>query len=738
MQFVIAIVWLGFAQPLLSQTALRGKVTDDAGEPVIFGSVALYKNGVLDSGTETDFDGNYYFSNIDPGTYDVQVSYVGFETQNIKGVKVLAGKSNKLDVTMSSKTINLQEVVVTEYKVPLVEQDNTTSGSVISFGRGNYTPGGRGVYSPPAKSNRKKRKKKKDKKGTLTSEDIKNLPTRNINSLAANTAGLQSASEGNQTAVRGSRDGSTDYYIDGIRVRGNLIPSESSGHEVEMGGTPASEATNDAGTATQPPPPPPSNKDKAADEVNQMQIENFMRGLPVNTLQEDYAEIIENEYIRTASEKYSTFSIDVDNAAYSNVRRFVNSGQLPPPGAVRTEELLNYFNYNYPQPEGEHPFAVYTELSDCPWNKEHRLLHIGLKGYEANPVEAPPANLVFLVDVSGSMSSHNKLPLVKQSLSLLIDELRPQDRISLVTYAGTFKVVLEPTPGSERTTIKNALNQLHSGGGTAGGAAIQRAYELAAQYYLPEGSNRVILATDGDFNIGISSATELEKFIAKKRKSGVYLSVLGFGTGNYQDSRMEALSNKGNGNYAYIDNLQEAEKVLVTEMSGTLLTIANDVKLQLEFDSSSVASYRLIGYENRMLETEDFEDDTKDAGELGSGHTVTALYEIVPGQSSEAALGTLHLRYKRPNEQQSYYLKHSIPSSTVPFEQASENYCLSAAVAAYALCLRNSAYKGTASYEMALSLAKSAQQDDLEGYRQAFVKMIKETDKISNQLAKKR
>jgi len=691
--FFIVVAWLGFAQPLLSQTSLRGKVTDDTGEPIIFGNVALYQNGVLETGTETDFDGYYSFPNLDPGIYDIKVSYVGYSPKEIRGVKVFAGKANKLDVEISADAVNLDEIVVIDYKVPLVEQDNTTSGSTIIMGRGGWRGGGRGVYSSPGRSARKNRQRKNNKKQqSLTAEQIKNLPTRNINSLATNSAGLSSGDANNQVAVRGSRSDANDYYIDGIRVSGNLV------------------------------------------DENQQPIEQpTQKEAPTG---EDYTPIVENAFIPTGKEVFSTFSIDVDKAAYSNVRRFINQGQLPPPDAVRSEELINYFNYNYPQPEAEHPFSVYSELSDCPWQEGHQLLHIGIKGYEASPDDAPPANLVFLIDVSGSMSSYNKLPLVKQALGLLIDQLRPQDRVAMVTYAGTFKVALQPTPGDQQSKIKAALNNLNSGGGTAGGPALERAYELAAQHFMPEGSNRIIMATDGDFNIGISNPSELEKFIAKKRQTGIYLSLLGFGMGNYKDDRLEALANKGNGNYAYIDNIQEAEKVFITEMAGTLFTIAKDVKLQLEFDSNTVESYRLIGYENRLLAKEDFEDDTKDAGELGAGHTVTALYEIVPKAGSTSKMATLHLRYKRPREEQSYYLPHVILNGSEPLESTTENFRFSAAVAAYTLCLRNSTHKGAATYDMALQLAKNARQDDLEGYRSGFVKMIKDTEKLSQQLAK--
>lgn len=643
------------ALPLTAQTSLSGKITDETGEPIIFGSVALYKAGVLVTGTETDFDGHYSFASLDPGTYDVEASYIGYSSKRIEGVLVYAGQANKLDIEMSTDAVSLDEVVVTSYKVPLIQQDYTTQGATISPSH----------IRPLTRSSRSGRSRRKRKKKNA------NLPTRNTNSQSVATAGVSS-----RTKIRGSRSNATQYYVDGIRVQGNPASGEG------------------------------------------------------------YAEIVENEFIAAGTEAFSTFSIDVDKAAYSNVRRFITSGQLPPADAVRTEELLNYFDYAYPLPEEGMAFAVETELGPCPWQEGHQLLQIGIKGYEASPVDAPPANLVFLIDVSGSMGNAQKLPLAKEALALLTSELRAQDRVSILTYAGSFKVALMPTSGDQKEAILNVIDGLGSGGGTAGGPALQRAYELASQYYQPEGSNRVILATDGDFNIGISSPAELEAFITDKRETGIFLSVLGFGTGNYKDDRLEMLANKGNGNYAYIDGIKEAEKVLVTEMAGTLFTIAKDVKLQVEFDSTAVKSYRLIGYENRMLNKEDFEDDTKDAGELGAGHTVTALYEIVPTAGAAGqSLGTLHLRYKDPAESQSRYLRHALSGDALLLEQASENFRFAAAVATYAQCLRDSKHKGQATLGLARQLADNARQDDLENYRADFVELVKQTEAIADRLA---
>jgi len=352
---------------------------------------------------------------------------------------------------------------------------------------------------------------------------------------------------------------------------------------------------------------------------------------------EGYDVISENPFLTTASAPRSTFSIDVDHASYSNVRRFLRQGQQPPRDAVRLEELINYFPYDLPAPRGADPVTITTEVSTAPWNPAHRLVRIGLKGRPIDVDSLPPNNLVFLIDVSGSMESEDKLPLLKSAFRLLVNELRPQDRVALVVYAGNAGVVLPPTSGSQKDSILDAIERLEAGGSTAGGAGIRLAYDVAKQSFMPNGNNRVILATDGDFNVGVSSDAELVQLIERRREQGTFLTVLGFGTGNVKDSKMEKLADKGNGNYAYVDNIMEARKVLVTEMGGTLLTIAKDVKLQIEFNPTRVGAYRLLGYENRLLRDEDFKDDTKDAGELGSGHAVTALYELIPPGSPDLA-----------------------------------------------------------------------------------------------------
>ena len=356
-------------------------------------------------------------------------------------------------------------------------------------------------------------------------------------------------------------------------------------------------------------------------------VDNQSRG-EFNT--EEYGRITENDFLEAVNHPLSTFSIDVDTASYSNVRRFLNQGQLPPADAVRIEELINYFKYDYPQPEGDHPFSITTELATCPWEPAHKLIHIGLQGKRIPLANAPANNLVFLIDTSGSMDEPDKLPLLKSAFKLLTDQLREQDHVAIVVYAGAAGLVLPATSGSDKKTILSAIDKLEAGGSTAGGAGINLAYEVARRSFIPTANNRVILATDGDFNVGVSSDGELLRLIERERESGVFLTVLGFGTGNIKDSKMELLADQGNANYAYVDTIREARKVLVSELGGTLNTIAKDVKIQVEFNPANVQAYRLIGYENRLMRAEEFNDDKKDAGELGAGHSVTALYEIIP------------------------------------------------------------------------------------------------------------
>ena len=476
---------------------------------------------------------------------------------------------------------------------------------------------------------------------------------------------------------------------------------------------------------------------------------------------EGYDYILENAFLKVKDNPLSTFSIDVDAASYSNMRRFLTQGQLPPAGAVRIEEMVNYFKYDYPQPKNNDPFSVNTEISYCPWNPAHRLALVGLQGKIIQTQNLPSSNIVFLIDVSGSMSDEDKLPLLKQSLKLLVDQLRENDKVSLVVYAGNAGLVLPATNGLQKQTIKEAIDKLESGGSTAGGAGIELAYKTAADNFVKGGNNRVILCTDGDFNVGLSSDAALENLIEKKRETGVFLTVLGFGMGNYQDAKMQKLADKGNGNHAYIDQLSEARKVLVSEFGGTLFTIAKDVKLQIEFNPAVVQGYRLIGYENRMLAKEDFNNDKKDAGDLGSGHTVTALYEIIPvGLQSEflkqvdtlkyqtaekfsattfgSEIMTLKMRYKQPDDSTSKLMTVAVLDEQKQIQFTSTNFRFAAAVAEFGMMLRNSSFKQQASYKEVISMAENALGTDKEGYRKEFLQLVKNANSIAKKADRKR
>jgi Ca-activated chloride channel family protein len=662
--FAIALMLLT-SITLFSQSSqsLQGTVTDENGEPLMFATVALKKGGQLINGAQTDFDGKYSLNNINAGEYDVEVSYVGYSTKTVSGVVIFADKSLTLNIEMS-QGIELEEVVIT-YTVPLVEQDNTTQGTVV------------------------------------TSKEIDKLASKSINGIITQSAGVSSADDGSAISIRGSRSNATDYYIDGNRVNGSKFRKKKD--------------------KSQPLQSPEPNS-------------------------ESYANIKENAFKTVKREPLSTFSIDVDKASYSNVRRFIENGQKPPKDAVRIEEMINYFDYNYAAPTDEHPIIVHTELGDCPWNKNHQLVKVGLKAKEIPKDDLPYSNIVFLLDVSGSMS--DDLELVKSAMSVLVEGFREGDKISIVVYAGAAGLVLSPTDGSDKQTILKALNKLKSGGSTAGGQGIELAYKVAKEQFIEDGNNRIILATDGDFNVGMSSNTAMEDLIIEKRKSGIYLTCLGFGMGNYQDSKMELLADKGNGNYAYIDSKEEAIKVFKTEFSGTMFTIAKDVKFQLEFNPAVVAGYRLIGYENRLLEEADFDNDAKDAGEVGVGHTVTALYEIIPvdtkseflpkeqilkyqkngtGRNKKTSeLLTVKLRYKPTDATKSIKLEYP-----VKYEISNNNnndFDFSASVALFGMLLRESEYIKDGDFDMVLKLAKKGKGDDEKGYRKDFIKMVKKAD----------
>jgi Ca-activated chloride channel family protein len=475
----------------------------------------------------------------------------------------------------------------------------------------------------------------------------------------------------------------------------------------------------------------------------------------LSTGTESYATVQENAFVHVSQEPLATFSIDVDTASYANVRRFLNQHQLPPADAVRIEELVNYFTYDYPNPSAAHPLGASIAAAAAPWNPDHRLVRIGVKAREVPASRRPPSNLVFLIDVSGSMNTPNKLPLVKSGLKLLVDQLGENDLVSIVTYAGGTRVALASTSGERKDVIARAIDELQAGGGTNGSAGIELAYGLAAQGFMRGGVNRVILMTDGDFNVGISDPGELTSLLENRAKSGVFLSVLGFGMGNLKDSTLERLADKGNGNYAYIDTLNEARKVLVEQMSGTLVTVAKDVKIQVDFNPAKVEAYRLIGYENRALRAEDFNNDQKDAGEMGAGHTVTALFEIIPSggavpgsvdpsvfqspapratapASKSNDMLVLRVRYKKPDASESTRMDVPIRDRGLTYAAADPDFRFAAAVAAFGMILKGSPHKGDATFEWVRETAAASQGRDRGGYRDEFVSLVGRAMEIAN------
>lgn len=634
----------------LNNTSIEGRVTElNTGEPVLYGTVALYKNGVLITGTDTDFEGNYFIGNLDPGTYDIKAKYLGCKDSYVTGYEVKYGQRNVLNFVLESGGVTLDEISVIAYKLPLIDVENTSTGT------------------------------------TITSEKISKLGVSNINGVKKENVNL-----------RGTRSKETIYFMDGIRIKGSK-----------------------------------SKENHSINDNHRIEYNS-----------ESYDELVENQFYDPTLDPLSTFAIDVDRAAYSNVRRFINASQKPPANAVRIEEMINFFEYNYQQPSRNEPLVIHTTYTDCPWNENNKILHLGLQAKNINVENLPPSNIVFLIDVSGSMSNANKLPLVQASMKLLVRQMRPQDLISIVTYAGRAGIVLKPTSGDNKDLIIAKIESLSSGGSTAGAEGIITAYNLAEKTYLKNGNNRVVLATDGDFNVGISDNSSLEKLIEEKRNTGIFLSVLGYGMGNYQDDKMQLLADKGNGNHAYIDNIQEANKVLVKEFGSTMYTLAKDVKLQIEFNPNHVSSYKLIGYENRLLNKEDFNDDTKDGGEMGVGHTVTAMYEIVPTNSEEITsnvndlkyqsfvknvkysdeLATVKFRYKDPKDSKSKMVEKVISTSIKDLKNVSDNVRFSLAVTQFGQVLRSNADINT--YDRIIALAVSASTNDKDGYRLEFIKLV--------------
>lgn len=682
MKNVIFLFFLLNSVLLLSQQVkISGTVSDNTGNPLPGANVI--EKGTT-NGTQTDFEGHYSLT-VSKGAKLV-FSYIGCKSL-IVGVK----DETVIDVSLEEDFQALEEVVVVGYGI---QKRSYAMGSV----------------------------------SMINKQRSKNSISR---ALQGKVSGVQ---------IRGI--GSIENKKEGVKVKSPLYIVDGVPIQKEYNAIIQSLKNEDIN----------SRKELNAAEAKSLYGSDARYGcVVIRTLHgnyniendENYAKITENQFQNVTVNPLSTFSIDVDKAAYSNIRGFINKGQDVPVSAVKIEEMINYFDYDYAQPKNEHPFSVHTEVAKTPWNVDTKLVRIGLQGKEYLNEDLPASNLTFLIDVSGSMSADNKLPLLKSAFKLLVNQLRDKDRISIVVYAGAAGVVLEPTSGSDKTKIINALNNLEAGGSTAGGEGIELAYQLAEKHFKKNGNNRVILATDGDFNIGLSSDNDMENLIVKKRESGVFLSVLGFGIGNYKDSKLETLADKGNGNHAYIDTMQEAQKVFGKEFGGTLFTIAKDVKLQVEFNPNKVKSYRLLGYENRLLADEDFIDDTKDAGELGSGHKVTALYEIVEAgvktiydkdipklkyasntneNTFSDELFTVKIRYKKPDGKKSLELVHV---QNVDSQEMSEDFQFSAAVALFGQQLRKSKFTNKTTYKNVIVLAEKGRGKDVNGYRAEFIRLVK-------------
>ena len=715
------ITFLNFGTKNHSNLATKYKtitgIVSDALGPIA-GANVLVKG--TKNGATTDFDGKY---SIVANEGDIlEFTYTG-----MKKVSLTVGKSNVVNVLMKEENLTQNEDVVTGALGIKKRKDAITS---------SYT--------------------------VVKAEEITQSANPNVvQSLAGKVSGLQINTTNNgvnpstRIVLRGNRSISGNnqalIVVDNVIVDANMLqsmpPEWIESTNVIKGAQGAalygSQGVNGVIIITTKSTLPLEEKELLDDKLSKAVASAQAY---VEPDQEDYELFTENQFTSPKSEPLSTFSIDVDNASYTNVRRFINQGQKVPKDAVRVEEMMNFFKYNYAQPSSKHPFAIHTEYSDCPWNEKHKLVKIGLQGKEIDSDILPNSNFVFLIDVSGSMGSQNKLPLLKESMKVLVNQLRAKDKVSIVVYAGAAGLVLPPTSGNDKETIIKSLENLNAGGSTAGGAGIELAYKIASENFIKGGNNRVILATDGDFNVGASSNKDMETLIEEKRKSGVFLTCLGYGMGNYKDSKMETLADKGNGNYAYIDNIQEANRFLGKEFKGSMFAIAKDVKIQIEFNPKHVQNYRLIGYENRKLRPEDFKNDAIDAGELGSGHTVTALYEIIPTgvestfdnsidplkyteqktnpEKYADELATVKFRYKKPDGDKSIEMIQVIENKSIALEKASEDFKFTTAVAWFGLKLRDSKLVNNKTSNDIKALALQGKSMDKEGYKAEFIRLI--------------
>lgn len=673
---------------------LQGQVTDSiTKEGISFATVCLLNDsGTQVQGCQTDIDGNYVIKPIAPGIYSIKVSSLGYKELVLKNINISAGKITFQNAQLSSGSKSLSSMLISgNYKIAT---DHTQTGSAVK------------------------------------KEEIQHMciSRSNPNSIAGQTAGVFKSESILDMDINGSRGYSQEYDVGSMPINGTINIQQNNNDKLHITGHPSQKHPN-----KNPPPPP------------------VQYTTPYYS-NEQYATLIENEFKRVSDEPLSTFSIDVDDASYTNFRRYVQQGILPPKNAIRIEEFINFFHYDYPQPVDEHPFSISMEQAVCPWNTEHKIVGIGIKGKTIGEDSLPPSNLVFLIDVSGSMSDADKLPLVKTCFRLLVKNLRPIDRVAIVVYAGNAGLVLPSTSGKNKNRIYDAIDALDAGGSTAGGAGINLAYAIAKENFIKDGNNRVILATDGDFNVGVASDQDLLTLIESKRNDRIFLTTLGFGQGNYKDEKMELLADKGNGNYSYVDCYEQGRKIFESGLTSTLYTIAKDVKFQVEFNPAIVKGYRLIGYENRLLNKEDFNDDKKDAGEIGAGHTVTAFYEIIPAGSKEIISNvdslkyqvvnkstiissdeilTLKMRYKEPDKDISKLIVKTLKNNPQPIENCSEKFRFAAAVAEFSIMLRDSKFKSNASFAQALDLAKKSKGLDEDGTRAEFIKLASAAKELS-------
>lgn len=688
------ISFLSFGQ----QKTITGTVSDKVGP--LPGANVIVKG--TSTGTQTDFDGKYTIK-VSEGQV-LEFSFVGFVTKQVK-----VAKSNVINVVLE-QAVTLNEVVMVSpgystKKAVTYSVSQTFHGQAagVSITHNKRKTGSVGVVV----------------RGTKTLNNSNN-PVYIVDGVPVKEEEFRNINQDDISKVNVLKDAAATSLYGNRAANGAVVVETKNGIPQKL-----------------------SDKElkkrfKALDSVT--------TPITVEPDNEDYNSFVENAFESPKAAPLSTFSIDVDNASYTNVRRFINNGQSVPKDAVRVEEMVNFFKYQYPQPTGQHPFSIHTEYSDCPWNKTNKLVRIGLQGKDIPTDNLPKSNLAFLIDVSGSMSDVNKLPLLKESMKVLVNQLRDEDKIAMVVYAGAAGLVLPPTSGKDKKTIIDALEKLESGGSTAGGAGIELAYKTAEENFIKDGNNRVILATDGDFNVGASSDKDMQTLIEEKRKSGVFLTCLGYGMGNYKDSKLETLADKGNGNYAYIDNIQEANRFLGKEFKGSMFAIAKDVKIQIEFNPAHVKAYRLIGYENRKLRAEDFKNDAIDAGELGSGHTVTALYEIIPADAKsvfftevdelkyakvepsktqfQEELATIKFRYKKPDGAKSIEMVEVIANKASDLKNASDGFKFSTAVAWFGLKLRDSQLVTDKSSTAIAQLAREGLAYDQDGYKAEFIRLV--------------